>query len=100
MVTRYKAERLRRHYIREWLDELNVSQTELARRMGTDKANVTRWIDQPHRINLDVISGVADALVINDAGDLLRPPQTALALRDAQEAANRLITVLGGQRRQ
>jgi transcriptional regulator with XRE-family HTH domain len=91
MVTRYKAKRLRRHFIREWLEAKNVKQVELARRMNTDKANVTRWIDEPRRINMDVLSGVADALGLTDAGDLLRSPDEATALNDAKHAARQLL---------
>ena len=91
MVTRYKAKRLRRHFIREWLEVKNVKQAELARRMDTDKANVTRWIDEPWRINMDVLSAIADALGLSDAGDLLRSPDEATALNDARHAARQLL---------
>lgn len=91
MVTHYKAKFLRRHYIKEWLAAKdNTSQTELARRMGTDKANVSRWIKDPQRINLDILSGVADALEMADAGDLLRPPHLVRAIHDAHTAAQHL----------
>jgi transcriptional regulator with XRE-family HTH domain len=94
MVTRYKADALRPHYIREHLKAANVSQAELARRMRTDKANVTRWIDEPQRVSLDVLSGVADALGLDDAGDLLRPPELARNLAETRTAAERLLSTL------
>jgi transcriptional regulator with XRE-family HTH domain len=98
MATRYKAEILRRHYIREWLEFLGVSQAELARRMHTDKANVTRWLDEPWRVNLDVLSGVADALDRHDAGDLLRPPELVRDIEEALAAASRLAETLNPSR--
>lgn len=99
MVTRYKARALRRHYIREWLEDLHLSQTELARRMDTDKVNVTRWLAEPWRINMDVLSGVADALGLTDTGDLLRPPKLARAMNEARAAAENLISTLPPARR-
>lgn len=62
--------------------------------MDTDKANVTRWLDQPQRINMDVLSGVADALAIDDLGNLLRPPQLVKALDEAKFAARQLLETL------
>jgi transcriptional regulator with XRE-family HTH domain len=94
MVTRYKADVLRPHYIREHLKAANVSQAELARRMRTDKTNVTRWLDEPWRVTLDVLSGVADALGLQDAGDLLRAPELARNLAEAQTAAEQLLRTL------
>ena len=90
MGTRYEAKRLRPVYISDLLNELGVKQAELARRMDTDKANVTRWLSEPQRINLDVISGIADALGLADAGDLFRHPTLVTRLREAGEAAHQL----------
>ena len=94
MVTRYKADVLRPHYIRDHLKAANVPQSELARRMGTDKANITRLLNEPSRVNLDVLSGIADALLLQDAGDLLRPPELARNLAETRTAAERLLSTL------
>jgi Cro/C1-type helix-turn-helix DNA-binding protein len=99
MATKYEAKRLRRHFIKEWLAELGVSQTELADLMETDKVNVTRWIKEPWRITLDVLSGVADALLpkapeMRDAGNLLRDPKIVLAARNARRAAEQFLETL------
>lgn len=91
MATRYQARRLRRHYIRDWLEALDVSQAELARRMNTDKGNVTRWLDEPHRVSLHVLSGVADALNLDDAGDLLRSPEAAKAMAQLKIIASQIV---------
>jgi transcriptional regulator with XRE-family HTH domain len=96
MVTRYKAERLRPHYIKQWLEHLGISQAKLANLMGTDKANITRWIGNPERVNLDVLSGIADALLpfapeLKDAGNLLRHPDAVISIEAAREAATRFL---------
>lgn len=74
MVNKYRAPQLRRHYIREWLEHKELSQAELARRMDVAPANVNRWIHEPSRVDMEVISGVADALAMTDASLLLRHP--------------------------
>lgn len=74
MGTRYQAKRLRRHYIFEHMTAHRFNQRQLADEMDTSETNVSRWIAQPWRVDLNVLSGVADALGIKDAGDLLRPP--------------------------
>lgn len=99
MVTKYKAPSLGPHYIKEWLAHLRIKQVELAKLMNTDKANITRWIDEPRRVNLDVLSGVFLALrprapELADMGDLLRPPAVVRAMADARRAAHRLIETL------
>ena len=79
MPSKYRAKSLRRVYIREWLEHGRIRQAELARRMGTTKVNVTRWLAEPHRITLDVISGVEDALGL-EPGELFTSPVTASSL--------------------
>lgn len=91
MAVRYAARRLRAHYIAAWLSYFGLSQQELADRMGTDKANVSRWINDPKRVNLDVLSGVADALGLGDVGDLLRSPAQAMAARNLRETLRAVL---------
>lgn len=96
MATKFKATNLRRVFVKEWLAELNISQAELARLMETDKANVTRWLGEPWRITMDVLSAIADALVpyaaeMRDAGNLLRPPADARSIEVARRAAERFL---------
>lgn len=86
MPGRYIARHLRPHYIAEWLAARELSQVWLANQLDTDKANVTRWIKEPRRVNLDILSSVADALDLEDAGDLLRPPDRAKAIYALLEA--------------
>lgn len=74
MVNKYRAPQLRRHYIAEWLEHKEVSQAELARRMDVAPANISRWINEPWRVNMEVLSGIADALAMREAADLLRHP--------------------------
>lgn len=99
MATKFKASQLRRVYVKEWLTELDVSQAELARLMETDKANVTRWLGEPWRITMDVLSAIADALVfkapeLKDVGNLLRPPGEARAVEAYRRAATDLVDSL------
>lgn len=97
MATRYESPNgLRPIYIREWLHELGVSQRELADWMETDKANVTRWISEPWRITLDVISATADALLrreplMENAGILLQPPQVVRKNQALDEAIRGIV---------
>lgn len=99
MVSPYRTENLRRVYIAEWLDYLHVSQATLADLMGTSEPNVSRWINDQDRLTLHVISGIANALatvspLMRDAGNLLRPPESVVALDQAREAARKFIEVL------
>ena len=87
MAQRYRANRRHKTYLSEWLAATGVSQAELARRMNppTDPVNVHRWITQPYRLNLDAISAIEAALLLQP-GDLFRPPADVArdhALRDA-----------------
>ena len=99
MVTRFMAKRLRPVFIKEWLDYCGVSQTKLADLMGTDKSNITRWIKEPNRVNLDAISGICTALApfapeLEDAGNLFRHPSGVRSVEAARDAAHRLIEAL------
>lgn len=99
MVTRFMAKRLRPVFIKEWLDHLGVSQTKLADLMGTDKSNITRWIKEPNRVNLDAISGICNALAplapeLEDAGNLFRHPAEVRSVQAVRDAAHRLIESL------
>lgn len=93
MVKKYRAKRLRKLFIREWLQELGVTQAELARRMDTSQTNINRWLAQPHRITLDVLSGMEEALAL-DAGHLFRHPATVARERDALAAIETLRDTL------
>jgi hypothetical protein len=103
MVTKYKAPRLGPHYIKEWVEHARISQTELARLMNTNKENVTRWIREPQRVDLNVLSGVFLALrshapELSDMGDLLRPPEVVTAMAEARRAAQTLLEALPTER--
>lgn len=82
MAVRYLAQRRDKVYLAEWLEYLDVRPTELARRMETDKANVSRWQSEPSRITLDVLSGIALALGLPNAGPLFQPPRQYQAQQD------------------
>jgi transcriptional regulator with XRE-family HTH domain len=92
MTTRYRAPVAVRHFIKEWLLEFDLSQQELADLMETDKANVTRWIGEPRRVNLDVLTGISEALKgrfpeMAEPGNLLKSPDQVRALDRMRHAA-------------
>jgi transcriptional regulator with XRE-family HTH domain len=51
-------------YITEWREHLRLSQTDVANRVGTSKATVSRWENEQHRLNPEKISNIAKALEI------------------------------------
>lgn len=103
MTARYRSPVAPRHYIREWLETFGVSQQELADAMDTDKSNITRWIGEPWRVNLDVLTGISEALrgrfpEMAEPGNLLKPPATVRALERIRHAAE-IITESEGPKR-
>ena len=57
--------------VREQRKRLNVSQEELAMRIGADQAYVSRIEAGQMNVTLDTVEQIAEALQV-DAGDLLR----------------------------
>lgn len=92
MTTRYRAPIPPRHFIREWIKALGLTNQELADAMDTDKSNVTRWISEPRRVNLDVLAGISEALKgrfpqLAEPGNLLKSPEKVMALERFEQAA-------------
>lgn len=51
-------------YIKEWMDELGVSDEKAANRIGVARETVYRWRTEQHRLNPDKIAELAHALNI------------------------------------
>jgi transcriptional regulator with XRE-family HTH domain len=60
-------------YLNEHMTALNVGNAELARKLGRDRASVTRWRKSDRRISLPQLGLIARALGI-EPEELLRPP--------------------------
>lgn len=67
--------------IRERRQELGITVSELARRMGTSVANMSRWEREPQRINLVTLEKISDVLGV--------PPES-LIRKDSQVPAGRV----------
>jgi len=100
MPARIYARRLAKLYLAEWRDDKQLTQQQLADRLGTSDVTISRWETGKRRPNLDAQEAIAEALGI-EAVDLRRHPsqQSADALLRGQpteviEQAMRLIQAI------
>jgi transcriptional regulator with XRE-family HTH domain len=80
-------------FLREWREKMGLTQEELAERMGTTKATVSRKETGGRGIKLEYLAEVAAALRI-ETRDLLRHPDRPTAddlMRDATPEEQRRI---------
>ena len=75
-VTRIHAGKtpVRRHYLVEWAERRGVSQADLVRATGADKAAVSRWFNHGVIPSEKHIDNVALALQVEDVASLFRHP--------------------------
>lgn len=85
MANKFIYARRRPIYVDEWLEAFGMSQAELARRMQTSEANIHRWKKEPWRVNVDVLSALADGFRFNIAM-LFRRPESVLAPESLAQA--------------
>jgi transcriptional regulator with XRE-family HTH domain len=73
MVTRIGPKQPHRSYIREWREKLGLTQDQLAGRLGTTKASISRWENKKRGPTLNVVAAIAEALD-RPITDLFRHP--------------------------
>lgn len=97
MVTRIGRDRpLPKNYIAEWREKRNYTQEELAERVGTTKASISRWENQDRDITWAVMAAIADALACT-MHDLLRHPDEPSAdalIREKPERRNDAVEIV------
>lgn len=81
---------MRRHYIREHLDARGKNQEWLSGQLNRKPGTISRWINDPGRVDMHVLSAVADVLGMKRAGDLLEPPRGQSARAVLEEALEAL----------
>lgn len=64
----------RRHFIREWREYRNLNQDQLAERIGTTGANISRVENGKQGYTQDFLEACADALMTDAASLLIRDP--------------------------
>lgn len=92
MVTRIGPRRPFRHYLREWREYRELTQQQLADRVGTGKDQISRWESGGRTMSANVIAALADALQL-EPRDLFRDPDAPSAdelLRNATPEQRRL----------
>ena len=84
----------RPHFIREWREFRGLTQEQLADRLGTTKANISRVENRRQGYTQDFLEACADALMTEPASLLIRDPSKPEAIYSIWEQAK------PGQRRQ
>jgi transcriptional regulator with XRE-family HTH domain len=74
MVKRTKKPAKLRIYVEEWMENRGLNDAALGRLMGVSATTVWRWRNEQHRLDPEKIAAIADALGLEDARDLFRPP--------------------------
>lgn len=69
MVTKIYPRRIRRVFLADWRESKNLTQKQLAERLGCDVMTVSRWELQKVAISTDALAALAEAL----GGDLMEP---------------------------
>jgi transcriptional regulator with XRE-family HTH domain len=64
------AYRIGKCLLSERLDELDMSQAELARRLGVSRQQVGKWVKDEQRMSLESAKNVASILNLDHADDL------------------------------
>lgn len=85
MVTRIGPKKPRRNFLAKWRAKRELTQEQLADRVGTYKAQISNWEGGKRALTFDVQSALAEALDI-EPQDLFRDPDRPSAdelLRDA-----------------
>lgn len=102
MPPRIGPKRPVRLFLKEWRESRNLTQEQLAGRLGTTGVTVSRWETSRALLNTDVMAAIAEALAI-EPQDLYRLPtkQSADALlRDQpEEVVDQAIRLIQAIRR-
>lgn len=69
MPTKIYPRRRRRVYLAEWREAKNLTQKQLAERLGSDVMTISRWELGKVAISTDALAALAEAL----GGDLMEP---------------------------
>ena len=69
MVTKIHPRRVRRVYLTEWRESKDLTQKQLAERLGCDVMTVSRWELHKVAISTDALAALAEAL----GGDFMEP---------------------------
>ncbi len=104
MVTRIGPKTPRRNFLAKWRQKRELTQEQLADRLGTYKGQVSNWEGGKRALTFDVQAALAEALDI-EPQDLFRDPDRPSAdelLRDASpqlyKEAIEIIKVLVSRR--
>ncbi|HMT13112.1 MAG TPA: helix-turn-helix transcriptional regulator [Aestuariivirga sp.] len=100
MITRIGPKKPLRFYLAEWRIKRHLTQEQLAERVETTKATISRWENQERDAGGKALAALADALNL-EVPDLYRNPEMPSAdalMRDArpedQVKALRLVATL------
>lgn len=74
MVTRIGPKHAFKHYIQEWREDRKLTQEQLANRIESTKASISRWETGERDPTMKVLAAIAYALKI-DIGDIFRHPK-------------------------
>lgn len=74
MSNRIGSSRPLRHFIHQWRVKCGLTQEQLAERLETSKATISRWETHERDINGAALQAVAEALGLGGPADLLRDP--------------------------
>ncbi len=75
MARHRKPERVRqRHFLKEWREHKNLTQEQLASRMGIDRSHLSKIERQKEQYTQDVMEQAADALGVAVADIMIRNP--------------------------
>lgn len=101
MATIRKGARLH-YYLKEWMVHLDVSDEELANRMGVSRTTVWKRYTEQHRLSPAKVAQIADALD-RHPNELLFPPEVpsldALAEGATPEQRAAMVTDIMRRRR-
>lgn len=64
----------RRHYIKEWREKRNLTQDQLAERLGTTKTSISRIESLKQAYTQDFLEACAEALLTDPASLIMRDP--------------------------
>jgi transcriptional regulator with XRE-family HTH domain len=91
MVTRIGPKKPVKLFIAEWRTHRNLSQEQLANRVGTTKSSISRWENNGRDVTFGALAAIAEALSC-DVADLRRDPARPSAdalMRNMDDATQR-----------
>lgn len=74
MATPRIGQRRKAHlYVKEWMDHRNLSDEQVANRLGMARETIWRWRKEQHRLNPEKLAALAGALDM-EPQEFYRPP--------------------------